>query len=174
MPKIVVDTSIIINGQIIKQIESGQIKDSEIIIPIAVLDELQSQASQKREQGFVGLVEIKKLKEFEKEGISIRFDGIRPSLDEIRLADRGRIDAIIKDVAKQNNAILYTSDNVQALVAQAEGIEVTYIKPEIKQTTLDFLRFFDSETMSVHLKVGRKPMAKRGGPGVFKLSLIHI
>lgn len=169
MPKIVVDTSIIINGQIIKQIESGQIKDSEIIIPIAVLDELQSQASQKREQGFVGLVEIKKLKEFEKEGISIRFDGIRPSLDEIRLADRGRIDAIIKDVAKQNNAILYTSDNVQALVAQAEGIEVNYIKPEIKQTTLDFLRFFDSETMSVHLKVGRKPMAKRGGPGVFKL-----
>jgi len=169
MPKIVVDTSIIINGQIIKQIESGQIKDSEIIIPIAVLDELQSQASQKREQGFVGLVEIKKLKEFEKEGISIRFDGIRPSLDEIRLADRGRIDAIIKDVAKQNNAILYTSDNVQALVAQAEGIEVNYIKPEIKQTTLDFLRFFDAETMSVHLKVGRKPMAKRGGPGVFKL-----
>ncbi len=66
MPKIVVDTSIIINGQIIKQIESGQIKDSEIIIPIAVLDELQSQASQKREQGFVGLVEIKKLKEFQK------------------------------------------------------------------------------------------------------------
>jgi len=169
MSKVVVDTSIIINGQIIKQIESGQIKDSEIIIPIAVLDELQSQASQKKEQGFVGLEEIKKLKEFEKEGISIRFDGTRPSLDEIRLADRGRIDAIIKDVAKQNNAILYTSDNVQALVAQAEGIEVTYIKPEIKQTTLEFLRFFDSETMSVHLKEGRMPMAKRGRPGVFKL-----
>ena len=169
MSKIVVDTSIIINGQIIKQIESGQIKNSEIIIPIAALDELQSQASQKREQGFVGLVEIKKLKEFAKEGISIRFDGARPSLDEIRLADRGRIDAIIKDVAKQNNAILYTSDNVQALVAQAEGIEVIYIKPEIKQTTLDFLRFFDSDTMSVHLKVGRKPMAKRGRPGAFKL-----
>lgn len=169
MQKIVVDTSIIINGQIIKQIESGQIKDAEIIIPIAVLDELQSQASQKREQGFVGLVEIKKLKEFEKEGISIRFDGVRPSLDEIRLADRGRIDAIIKDVAKQNNAILYTSDNVQSLVAQAEGIEVTYIKPEIKQTTLEFLRFFDSDTMSVHLKEGRKPMAKRGRPGAFKL-----
>lgn len=169
MQKIVVDTSIIINGQIIKQIESGQIKDAEIIIPIAVLDELQSQASQKREQGFVGLVEIKKLKEFEKEGISIRFDGVRPSLDEIRLADRGRIDAIIKDVAKQNNAILYTSDNVQSLVAQAEGIEVTYIKPEIKQTTLDFLRFFDSDTMSVHLKEGRRPMAKRGRPGAFKL-----
>ncbi len=169
MQKIVVDTSIIINGQIIKQIESGQIKDAEIIIPIAVLDELQSQASQKREQGFVGLVEIKKLKEFGKEGISIRFDGVRPSLDEIRLADRGRIDAIIKDVAKQNNAHLYTSDNVQALVAQAEGIEVTYLKPEIKQTTLEFLRFFDPDTMSVHLKEGRRPMAKRGRPGAFKL-----
>ena len=71
MPKIVVDTSIIINGQIIKQIESGQIKDSEIIIPIAVLDELQSQASQKREQGFSRKTKTVKTKIFRWRGASI-------------------------------------------------------------------------------------------------------
>ena len=63
MSKIVVDTSVIINGQLISQIESGNIQNCEIVIPQAVFDELQSQASQKKEQGFVGLEEIKKLKD---------------------------------------------------------------------------------------------------------------
>ena len=61
MKKVVLDTSVIINGQISKEVESGILKDLEIIIPVAVIDELQSQASQKKEQGFLGLEEIKKL-----------------------------------------------------------------------------------------------------------------
>ncbi len=169
LSKIVIDTSIIVNGQIIKQVESGILNDTEIIIPVAVLDELQSQASQKKEQGFVGLEEIKRLQSFTKNGITVKFDGKRPSVDDIRLASHGRIDAIIKDVAKQNNAILYTSDNVQALVAQAEGLDVSYIKPELKSTQLEFLKFFDSTTMSIHLKEGMTPLAKRGKPGSFEL-----
>ncbi len=169
LSKIVIDTSIIVNGQIIKQVESGILNDTEIIIPVAVLDELQSQASQKKEQGFIGLEEIKRLQSFTKNGITVKFDGKRPSVDDIRLASHGRIDAIIKDVAKQNNAILYTSDNVQALVAQAEGLDVSYIKPELKSTQLEFLKFFDSTTMSIHLKEGMTPLAKRGKPGSFEL-----
>jgi len=64
LSKIVADTSVIINGQLIAQIEAGSVKNSEIIIPQAVFDELQSQASNKKEQGFVGLEKIKKLKGF--------------------------------------------------------------------------------------------------------------
>ena len=63
MSKIVVDTSVVINGQLISQIEKGSVKNSQIIIPQAVLDELQSQASNKKEQGFVGLEKIRKLKD---------------------------------------------------------------------------------------------------------------
>ena len=63
MSKIVADTSVIINGQLIAQIEAGSVRNSEIIIPQAVLDELQSQASSNKEQGFVGLEKIRKLKE---------------------------------------------------------------------------------------------------------------
>ena len=58
MSKIVIDTSVIINGYITKQIESNIIKDTDIIIPVAVLDELQYQESQKKEKGFTGLNEI--------------------------------------------------------------------------------------------------------------------
>lgn len=174
MSKIVLDTSVIINGQILKQVESKTIIDTEIIIPAAVLDELQSEASQKKEQGFTGLNELKKLQNISKQyGNVIKFEGVRPSFDDVRLSGHGRIDAIIKDTAKQTNSTLYTSDNVQALVAEAEGIKVCYLKPEIIKGELEFLRFFDSHTMSVHLKEGLKPMAKKGKPGSFILQEIE-
>ncbi|MBI3641167.1 MAG: Flp pilus assembly complex ATPase component TadA [Thaumarchaeota archaeon] len=170
MEKIVVDTSIIIDGEITKLIESGNLKNCEIVIPVAVLDELQSQASQSKEYGFVGLGEIKKIRELsEKNNITLRFEGERPSMDDIKLASHGRIDAIIKDIAKRNDATFYTADYVQALVAQAEGIKTRYSKPEIKTTGLEFEKFFDAQTMSIHLKEGTNPMAKRGKPGAFTL-----
>ena len=174
MSKIVLDTSVIINSQITKQVESGTIKNTEIIVPIAVLDELQSEASQKKEQGFTGLNELKKLQSFSKQhGNVIKFEGTRPSFDDVKLSGHGRIDAIIKDIAKLNHAILYTSDHVQALVAEVEGVEVSYLKPEMIKGELEFLRFFDTQTMSIHLKEGLKPMAKIGKPGSFMLQEIE-
>src|SRR5689334_10606525 len=170
MEKIVVDTSIIIDGEITKLIESGSLNNCEIVIPVAVLDELQSQASQSKEYGFVGLEEIKKIRELsEKNNLTLKFEGERPSMDDIKLASHGRIDAIIKDIAKKNNATFYTADYVQALVAQAEGIKTRYSKPDVKTTDLEFEKFFDAQTMSIHLKEGAKPMAKRGKPGAFAL-----
>ncbi len=131
---------------------------------------MQSQASQNKDYGLVGLDEIKKIRNLsEKHGISIKFEGERPTADDIKLANLGRIDAMIKDVAKKDSAILYTSDHIQALVAEAEGITVNYSKPEPKSSNLEFEKFFDSKTMSVHLKEGTKPMAKRGKPGNFTL-----
>ncbi|MDH3735858.1 MAG: PINc/VapC family ATPase [Nitrosopumilus sp.] len=174
MSKIVADTSVIINSQLISQIESGSIRNSEIIIPQAVFDELQSQASSKKEQGFVGLEKIRKLKELSGSfGLEIVLKGSHPSTDDIKLAGTGRIDALIVDMAKQNNAILYTSDNVQHLVALAEGIETVYLKSIIKNESLEFLKFFDAETMSIHLKENQCPLAKKGKPGNFSLTKIN-
>ena len=173
MSKIVADTSVVINGQLIAQIEEGTVRNSEIIIPQAVLDELQSQASNKKEQGFVGLEKIRKLKELSgSHGLEIILKGPHPSADDIRLAGSGRIDALITDMAKQNDAILYTSDNVQHLVAQAEGVETVFLKPVIKDEALEFLKFFDAETMSVHLKENQHPLAKKGKPGTFTLTTL--
>ena len=167
--KIVADTSVIINGYITKQLESRLIRD-ELVIPVAALDELQAQASQGKEQGFVGLEEIKKIQKLSQQNnISIQFVGQRPSLDDIRLAKHGRIDAIIKDLAKQLSATLYTADYVQGLTAEAEGIPVFYQKPEQVPASLEFLRFFDNTTMSVHLKENNPPLAKKGRPGMLDL-----
>jgi ATPase len=173
LSKIVADTSVIINGQLIAQIEAGSIRNSEIIIPQAVFDELQSQASNKKEEGFVGLEKIRKLKELSGSfGLDIVLKGSHLSTDDIKLAGSGRIDALIADLAKQSNAILYTSDNVQHLVAQAEGIETVFLKHVVNNETLEFLKFFDVDTMSVHLKENQCPLAKKGKPGTFLLTKI--
>jgi ATPase len=173
LSKIVLDTSVIINGLLTAQVESGNIRNSEIIIPQAVIDELQSQASQKKEQGFAGLKEIKNLQNLSKNfGLEISIQGSHPSSEDIRMAGKGKIDSIIKDIAKQNHATLYTSDNVQHLVAQTEGITSVYLRPTLKEEELVFLKYFDSETMSVHLKENLVPLAKKGKPGSFVLTKI--
>lgn len=152
-------------------LEAGDIEaGSEIIIPLAVLDELQAQASTNKEHGFVGLAEIKKMRELAStRNITIKFSGARPDINDIRLAKHGRIDAIIKDVAMNESATLITADYVQALVAEAQGIKARHIRAATKTADLAFEKFFDETTMSVHLKENVVPMAKRGKPGNFQL-----
>ena len=170
---IVADTSVIINGYLADQIESGSVRNSDIVIPQAVFDELQSQASNHKQQGFIGLEQIQKLNKLSDEfGLKIILKGSHPSTDDIRFAASGRIDALIIDIAKQNNATLYTSDNVQHLVAQAEDVQTVFLKPKIIHETLEFLKFFDNNTMSIHLKENQYPLAKRGKPGDFVLTKI--
>jgi len=174
LSKIVADTSVIINGQLVSQIESGSVRNFEIIIPQAVFDELQSQASKKKEQGFIGLEKIRKLKSLSGSyGLSIVVSGTHPSSDDVKLASSGRIDSLIVDMAKENNAILYTSDHVQHLVAQAEDVETVFLNSKIKNESLEFLKYFDSETMSVHLKENQCPLAKKGKPGAFVLTKLN-
>ncbi len=167
---VVPDTSVIIDGSISKLILSGKLKNCEIVTPIAVLDELQAQASKHREHGFLGLEELKRLGKLQARfGVTLSYKGEKPTLEDIRLAGSGRIDAIIRDVARKVNGTLYTADYVQALVAEALGVSVSYIPVEVKTEGLEFERYFDESTLSIHLKEELYPRAKKGTPGAFKL-----
>ena len=58
------DTSIIIDGIISNKIDNNEIDDGyEIIIPRLAIDELQSQACKQRDHGFVGLGELRKIRD---------------------------------------------------------------------------------------------------------------
>ncbi|MEM5811904.1 MAG: PINc/VapC family ATPase [Candidatus Aenigmatarchaeota archaeon] len=166
--KIVCDTSALIDGIVSKLIEEEKIK--EIIIPLAVLDELQNQASKGRETGFIGLNEIKKIRSIsETKKIKIKFLGERPSLEDIKLARSGRIDSLIINVARKENTTLVTSDYVQALVAESEGIDVKYFPSAQTIEKLSFEKFFREETTVLHIKENVEIYAKEGKPGNFKL-----
>lgn len=168
---IVPDTSVIIDGRITARLKTGEFESARLIIPEALVSELEAQANRGRETGFKGLEELKKLSDMAKIGeITLEYTGKRPSLEQIKLASGGEIDAMIRAVAVENNALFITSDRVQSEVARAKGLNVEYLIPlmeELKALTIE--DFFNEDTLSVHLKVKVPPMAKRGSVGNQKL-----
>jgi len=169
--KIVPDTSVVIDGRITKLVMGKDYHGCEVIIPKAVISELENQANKGRETGFNGLGELKQLQKLCTEGkLKLSYVGRRPTPDEISLAKGGEIDAMIRDTAGDYEAILITSDRVQREVAEAQGLEAIYLKPEmIGYKELTIAKYFDSETMSIHLKENVRPMAKKGTPGNIQL-----
>ncbi len=166
--KFVPDTSAIINGVVSKLILEKKIK-GEIIIPEFVIAELENQANRGREIGFDGLDELKNIRTLcEKHNIKVSEMGRKPTIEEIQLAKSGRIDALIKDIARDNKATLITADIVQAKSADAIDVRVLYFRrDDIK--TLKIEKMFTPLTSSIHLKEGAIPKAKVGMPGKVKL-----
>lgn len=162
--KIVPDTSVVIDGRITSLIKTGEYKGASIIIPEAVVAELEAQANQGREIGFSGLTELQSLCKLAESGeIEIRFVGVRPSLEQVKLASGGEIDSLIRSAAIEHGAQFITSDMVQAEVAKAKGLNVMYLKPQIGDfTPLAIDQFFDEHTIAVYLKERVSPVAKKG------------
>ena len=163
--RIVPDTSVIIEGLLSDKIKNNEILAKEIIIHEAVLAELEHQANLGKAVGFLGLDEIKRIKNLAI-NFELSFKGERPRAYEIRHASLGEIDAMIRQLAFDEDATLITSDKVQSEVALARGIKVLYFKrPERGFKKLKLERFFDETTMSVHLRENVMPYAKKGMPG---------
>lgn len=174
--RIVPDTSVIVDGRITKIVQNKEFKGCEVIIPEAVISELENQANKGRETGFNGLDELKNLQKLYNAGeISLMYVGRRPTLEEISLARGGEIDAMIRNTAGDHDAVLITSDRVQKEVAEAQGLETIFLKQEtVGYTDLEIGKYFDKNTMSIHLKENVVPLAKRGKPGDIKLVKIGL
>jgi ATPase len=164
--KLIPDTSVIVEGIVSQKIADGTIVPKEIIIHEAVIAELEAQANRGREIGLQGLEEIKKVRELAVEKkMMLSFKGARPGDFEIKHAKTGEIDSLIRDLASTEKGTLLTGDKVQCLVAESKGIEVIFIEFEELEKTIILEKYFDSETMSVHLREGTTPKAKKGRPG---------
>ena len=166
----VLDTSIVVDARILELIEKGEVK-GKIIIPKAVIAELEHQANRNKEIGFAGFSTIRKLREKEKEGaIEVMIEGERPNIFQIKNAkSSGEIDALIRSLAITYNAILITGDKVQHEAAEAEGIKTLYLHAKEEPKELEFEKFFGEKTMSIHIKEGNYVKAKVGYPGDWKL-----
>lgn len=166
MKTIIPDTSAVIIGAVSKVIEKENLDYPEIIVPEAVVCELEHQANAKRREGINGLNELKRLQKLQYEGeLAVSFKGKRPTNYDIRYAKSGEIDALIRDLARSEFGTLLTNDKVQAETAKAQGIPVYYYEQKYVEKELSIAKFFDDETMSVHLKENVCPMAKKGTPG---------
>jgi len=131
----VVDTSAIINKFLPRLIKKGL--SGRIIIPNAVMAELENLANKGQEEGFIGLEEIAKLHHYKQ--TRLLFLGSRPGEMQIKYAKSGEIDALIREIARKNKAILITADLVQAKSSQAYGLQVIFLRPKIIKKKKRFL-----------------------------------
>lgn len=166
MKCIIPDTSAVIIGAVSELIKKENLDYPEIIVPEAVVCELEHQANDNRSEGHRGLKELQILQEMQDDGeLAISFKGRRPTNYDIRYAKSGEIDSIIRDLARSEIGTLLTNDKVQAEVAKSQGIPVYFYKQKYEETPLSIEKFFDENTMSIHLKENVVPMAKKGTPG---------
>jgi len=172
--ELVPDTSAVVDGRVSERVADGEFAGATVVVPEAVVGELESQANDGRETGWEGLEELQRLVDMDADGdIVVEYVGRRPDAIEKRDAGEGEIDGIIRDVASDCGATLLTSDDVQAAVARAKGLEVIELAPRTREVGhLAIEEYFDSETMSVHLKAGVVPMAKRGSVGEMRYETI--
>lgn len=168
MKKYVVDTSAVIE-KVVSELHKEKKIDGTIIIPNAVVAELENQANKGLEIGFIGLEEIQDIRKLK---FNIEFMGDRPNDFQIRQAKSGEIDALIREIANKEKAILVTADKVQSESGKAFGLEVIYLAPKELTEKIEIEKFFDETTMSVHLKEKCFPFAKKGFPGNWKLEKI--
>ncbi len=165
--KYVPDTSVIIDGRFVEFLNAEEVE--EVIIPEAIVAEVEHQANLGLSIGFSALSELRKIRELcQERGIKLTFWGSRPEEWQIRRAKAGEIDNMIRECAAQNDATLVTGDYIQKSIAEVKGIPTIYLETK-KDIRMRIEDFFTSDTMSVHIKADVGAFAKRGKPGEFKL-----
>lgn len=133
-----IDTSVIAQKKLVRLFKKKL--QGEVLIPNAVIAELENLANRGNEAGFDGLEEVARLHKL-KPRVRIKFIGLRPTGHQIKYAKSGEIDALIRELAYTNHATLVTADIVQSKSALAYGIDVFFIKTKIKKPKKRFFRF---------------------------------
>lgn len=161
------DTSVVVDGRFKSLLlDKDFVKDLErIVIAEATVAEIEHLANDGKSSGISGIAELKAIFNLSKEiFVPLDYYGKRPTKYEIAGAKKGDIDSIIREAAMDIGATLITGDIIQKDIAEAKGIDSIYLKP-YKKVKLRIEDFFDSETLSVHLKDGITPVRKKGKPG---------
>lgn len=144
--KFVLDTSVIINEKVAEFLKDlSEKKGIEILIPEIVIRELEHIASKGKDEGIKGIEYIKKLRE----NLNVR---IVSSLENKAETGINRNDRIIMNIAKENNAVLVTSDRLLAKISELYDVQVRLLKFTHKEP--EIFKFFDENTLSLHVKGG--------------------
>jgi len=156
------DTSAVLEHVVSNLIERGVIR-GRILIHSALVSFFETKASEGHITGMLGLQELVKLRELADRGLTL----VEVVGEERRDRDED-IDRIVRLYAAKSGAKVVTCSEIQYLACRAMGIDVLFVKPQ-REESLMFEKLFDEETMSVHLKEGAKPRAKKGSPGYWRL-----
>ena len=164
--KIIPDSSILIEAWLSKN--SSKIKIKVIIIHEALLQKLEYLANQNNAIGALGIDEISKLNKF----AEVKFSGMKLRLNELEKISMDNIDIMVKELALEEDATLITAKKTIAKAAIAKNIKLKHIEPPSKGRKIKLEKYFDTTTMSAHLRESVLPYAKKGMPGKWEFKAV--
>ncbi|MEM1629322.1 MAG: PINc/VapC family ATPase [Saccharolobus sp.] len=141
-----------------KYLEKGII-NGNVIIHKSLITELERESNEGLVSAEIALDEVKRIKEVT-ERILVNFEIVDDG------SNKGDVNEIIREYCAKKGCIIVTAYETQRKICEIMGIPYYFLQP-IDQN-LSFERFFDSDTMSVHIKEDTVPRAKKGRPGNWK------
>lgn len=154
---LLLDKSALIHG-VSKYLER-KILYGNILLHKKLLSEIEKEAKEGLVTGEIALDEIKKIRDLT-ESLLVGFEIV--GSDE----DKGNLDDMLREYCLKRGCTIVTADEIQKEICENLGIDVFYLSPLEGGLTIE--TYFDENTMSVHLKEGTTPKAKKGKPGYWQ------
>ena len=159
------DFTAIAQGVVSKLVEEGVVT-GRVIIHRALLHLLEYLASKNRVLGFAGLEELRKLRDLHSRGlITVEFSGERIRIHSEEEEDIiSEVNSVVREYALATGATVITGDEVQYQICKSMGLSAVLAERRATRV-LEFEKYFEENTMSVHLRENCVPVAKIGRPG---------
>ncbi len=163
-------TSIIIERTLSKLIERGVIR-GRILIPREFIYFFETMARSGSAIGLLGLEELSAIRNIASEEMGISIEIVDSEHRTFLQLDQKFLDHLVVDIAKRTGAKVLTHDKIQYMSCKALNVDAMLIEYGDKGL-LWFEKYFDSETLSLHIKEGAPIMAKKGRPGEWRLVVV--
>jgi len=154
---LLLDKSALIHG-VSKYLER-KLLYGNILIHKRLLNELERDSREGLVTAEIALEELKRVKELS-ESLLVSFEIVG------EVEGKGDLNSELREYCLKVGCTIVTADEIQKQICETLGIDVFYLSPLENQ--LEIEKFFDGNTMSVHLKEGTTPKAKRGKPGYWQ------
>ncbi|MEM4626982.1 MAG: hypothetical protein QXX37_01695 [Ignisphaera sp.] len=163
-------TSVIIERTLSKLIEKGVVR-GRILIPREFIYFFESMARNGSAVGLLGLEELSAIRGAISEEMGISIEVIDSGYRLPLQLDQKFLDSLVVDIAKRTGAKVLTHDKIQYITCKTLNVDAMLIEYS-DRGLLWFEKYFDSETLSLHIKEGAPIMAKKGKPGEWRLAII--
>lgn len=152
--KYVIDLSLIVSGGLSDPMIEELIDNGIFYVHSLIIRRLKKMAEEGLDEGRIG---IELLERFgEKARLEFWFSDI---------SDRVSIDEALIELAMEKGATILTSDINTYKLSKSFGVDALLVLKKIDLKSLRLYKFFDPETLSVHLKENCIPIRKKGTPG---------
>ncbi len=147
------DKSALLHG-ISKYIEKNII-NGNFLIHKSLLEELEKETRDGLVTGELALDEVNKIKDLSEQYLF--------SFEIVGKNYGGNVNEEIRQYCADQGCVIATADEIQKKICDFIGVETVFLETPIEELSIE--KFFDDNTMSVHLKEDTLPKAKKGRPG---------